>query len=79
MVVSDGWEEFTLKDGIPGKVNPERDITELVTEYGPMQYFTQNAAIREAGMRLPDNEEWIQLLQDYNPDIQKIGKEYPDV
>jgi len=77
-VDSADWEEFTLSGGIPGKVNPQGDITELISEHGTVQYFTQNAAIREAGMRLPDNEEWMQLLRDYNIDIQEIGKEYPD-
>ena len=64
---SDSWKESTVVDGEEYKVNPKKDIWEILDgEAKGEQLFTWNAAIREtaeAGKRMPTDEELTELLK----------------
>lgn len=75
---SDGWKSFVLEDGTVAKANGFRDVWELCDgEFAGEQFFTAGAAHREtemAGKRMPNPEEWIEIIHAVNPEIDQGGK-----
>ncbi|EKD30082.1 MAG: hypothetical protein ACD_78C00161G0002 [uncultured bacterium (gcode 4)] len=79
---STGWKEIRLPQGIRIKINPEEDVTEILEgEFRGEQYFSHNAAIREtkkAGKKIPDNEEWRNIIRSINASLDFCEKPQND-
>lgn len=66
---SDGWEVTVGNDGIRYKINPQRDVTEVLEgDYAGDQHFlTETAALREtkaAEKEYPDYTQWQRIIEE---------------
>ena len=87
-VDSTGWEQ-RIKEGITYLESPIKDIWEYVAgvneELIGQQLFTWDAAMREtekAGKRMPSDEEWATIIENYNEingALKKEAEQFPFV